>query len=613
MGKQLTNVPLELRSAPRVVSLNMGYNLLARLDATFFRMPVLRELNLDQNDLTEISAEFRYLTLLEVLSVKNNKIERISYHFCELTGLRELSLSENKLTQLPNFFGNLHKLRHLWLSNNQIKFLPIDERVKLLEFDPNTGERYERDSPGIGGLTSLEELWLDCNDLIEINGEIGRCSSLKYMNLRRNKLSSLPPMTTNLKNLEQVVLTHNFFTDFPLQLTCLPKLHTLQLDNNAIERIPDALVDATALTDLNVANNPLKEVPSVLSIMHHLITFNATNAVPDSRGVAISRIWSRQHAHSDSFPKLLQEASGSVSKPNRVFVYRSKNLPATSCGKLYADSRPQSSISNLYDGLPSAPTSRPSTSGVGFRASGVSAGGARGISTGGGLEGVGIGNSVDGDEGLSGVDKREVGAGRSGPKSGDVLMPGETLKEFKGDSRMLLIARNEVRDTRLMTPLLFASHLIEQEEAETRLQRGEERWKNAKSEYQRPSSTACMFRPVDYWFVCVCARARVCVCVGYVCACVYAVFVHKLLSTEITYRDPESNSVFRPMTMMTPGGRLPDKRACAYQPPPTRCMRVCVVCKYVSTQMHYTLTIFSLTSTHTFSLSRYFNMLDLSY
>ena len=179
MGKQLTNVPLELRSAPRVVSLNIGYNLLARLDATFFRMPVLRELNLDQNDLTEISAEFRYLTLLEVLSVKNNKIEHISYHFCELTGLRELSLSENKLTQLPNFFGNLHKLRHLWLSNNQIKFLPIDERVKLLEFDPNTGERYERDSPGIGGLTSLEELWLDCNDLIEINGDIGRCSSLK--------------------------------------------------------------------------------------------------------------------------------------------------------------------------------------------------------------------------------------------------------------------------------------------------------------------------------------------------------------------------------------------------------------------------------------------------
>jgi len=507
----------------------MGYNLLARLDAMFFRMPVLRELNLDQNDLTEISAEFRYLTLLEVLSVKNNKIEHISYHFCELTGLRELSLSENKLTQLPNFFGNLHKLRHLWLSNNQIKFLPIDERVKLLEFDPNTGERYERDSPGIGGLTSLEELWLDCNDLIEINGEIGRCSSLKYMNLRRNKLSSLPPMTTNLQNLEQVVLTHNCFTDFPLQLTCLPKLHTLQLENNAIARIPDALVDATALTDLNMANNPLKEVPSVLSIMHHLITFNATNAVPDSRGVAISRIWSRQHAHSDSFPKLLQEASGSVSKPNRVFVYRSKNLPATSCGKLYADSRPQSSISNLYDALPSAPTSRPtsrpSTSGVGFRASGVSAGSARRISTGGGLDGLGIGNSIDGDEGLSGVGKREGGGGRSGPKSGDVLMPGETPKEFKGDSRMLLIARNDMRNTRLMTPLLFASHLIEQEEAETRLQRGEERWKNAKSEYQRPSSSACMFRPVDYWSVCLRARARLrvrlgmCVCVCVCCFC----------------------------------------------------------------------------------------------
>jgi hypothetical protein len=106
------------------------------------------------------------------------------------------------------------------------------------------------------------------------------------------------------------------------------------------------------------------------------------------------------------------------------------------------------------------------------------------------------------------------------------LLPGETLKEFKGDSRMLLIARNEVRDTRLMTPLLFASHLIEQEEAETRLQRGEERWKNAKSEYQRPSSTACMFRPVDYWFVCVCVRTRAFACAWGMCVRVCMLFLY---------------------------------------------------------------------------------------
>ena len=32
-------------------------------------------------------------------------------------------------------------MTHLWLSNNKISSLPIDEHVKLLEFDPVTGER----------------------------------------------------------------------------------------------------------------------------------------------------------------------------------------------------------------------------------------------------------------------------------------------------------------------------------------------------------------------------------------------------------------------------------------------------------------------------------------
>jgi hypothetical protein len=123
----------------------------------------------------------RYLTRLEVLSIKNNKIAHINYHFCSLTQLRELSLSHNKLTvrlaciycllisiipchhddapmfpcrhvrasvsvsvrsqRLPNFFGNFCSMTHLWLSNNKISSLPIDEHVKLLEFDPVTGER----------------------------------------------------------------------------------------------------------------------------------------------------------------------------------------------------------------------------------------------------------------------------------------------------------------------------------------------------------------------------------------------------------------------------------------------------------------------------------------
>ena len=446
VAQNLTTIPLELRSAPRIQALHMGYNQLPRIDSTFFRMPVLKELNLDQNELEEIPAEFRYLTVLEVLSIKNNRLKHINYHFCTLTNLRELALSHNELTKLPSFFGNFCNLSHLWLSNNQIKELPVDERVKLLEFDPNTGERYVRDSPGVGGLVSLEELWLDNNAVTTITGEIGRCKSLKYLNLRRNQLSELPAETAQLKNLQHVVLTHNAMTDIPIQLVSVPKLHTLQLENNRIERISDAIVEATALTELNVACNPLVSVPSVISTMPHLITFNATNAVHDKRGVVISASWSRQHAHADSFLKIVQEQSASVSIPNRVFVYRSKNLPRTACSRLYNEYY-QSHASPFFDPPGSAATSRPSSSAWireggsegshppssrgsvagsdsgargGMRATLTSAGSSRGASR-GGFRGA---STAGGDGSGPGVLPRQVSAGNS-RQGGDSRQAGD--------------------------------------------------------------------------------------------------------------------------------------------------------------------------------------------
>jgi len=42
----------------------------------------------------------------------------------------------------------------------------------------------------------------------------------------------------------------------------------------------------------------------------------------DSRGVVMTSSWSRHHAQSDSYPKIIHEESGSVTVPNRVFVHR---------------------------------------------------------------------------------------------------------------------------------------------------------------------------------------------------------------------------------------------------------------------------------------------------
>ena len=144
------------------------------------------------------------------------------------------------------------------------------------------------------------------------------------------------------------------------------------------------------------------------------------------------------------------------------------------------------------------------------------------------------------------------------------------------------------------------SNLISQQEAEGRLRDSEDLYAKAKSQYERPSSSASVFRPVDYWvrvpvcLSCCCTRS----CLGIPCAaqqlvCIGGGDIERQVSsslapptlnpplsphthtrthvthTRVPYAHQDGESDSRPMTVMAPGGVLPDRRATAYQPPPT--------------------------------------------
>ncbi|KAJ1470716.1 hypothetical protein T484DRAFT_3586035 [Baffinella frigidus] len=329
-SKQLTSIPLELTNMLPVECLHMGYNQLFTINPNFFRLPVLTELNMDQNELKEIPAAFAFLTNLKILSLKNNKLERISYQFCGIESLEELALSCNFLEALPKFWGKLHNLKYLWLSNNKLRELPVDEMAKLLDYDPKTGERIISFSKGIGGLTSLEELWIDGNDIQDIPKDIGELSSLRYINLRGNSIRTFPDEIKDLVSLQHLVATKNEISSLPKALCLLPKLHTLNLAGNRIEEFPKYVVDATALTSLDLSNNPLKEVPSLIALLPKLVDFRTNNSGYSSSGAAITSCWSRTHHDSSLFPAVNVEDRGS-----RISIAPPENRPSTSASRLY--------------------------------------------------------------------------------------------------------------------------------------------------------------------------------------------------------------------------------------------------------------------------------------
>jgi hypothetical protein len=195
--------------------------------------------------------------------------------------------------------------RCLWLSSNLIDYLPEDTTVQLLDYDPLTGDRKSLHSPGFGGLTSLEELWMESNRLEEIPAQFGRCISLRYINFRRNMIEDIPREISGLTRLENFVLTHNRFKEFPPPLFNLPSMHTLTFDHNEIRDMPKGLLAATNLTCLNLSHNPIEAIPSEIGLMTNLVQLYTSNGgKTPSTGQHLPGGWMRLHTMSSCFPVL---------------------------------------------------------------------------------------------------------------------------------------------------------------------------------------------------------------------------------------------------------------------------------------------------------------------
>jgi len=167
-----------------------------------------------------------------------------------------------------------------------------------------------------------------------------------------------------------------------------------------------------------------------------------------------------------------------------ICARRSQNLPPTSCARLYNQHyQPYQAHANC---IPS--NSQPNTSAGGLGggrgrerpSTGALAGGGR---VGGGLGSAGSCREVGGESvptrgasassgRMADGDNVEGGGERDksrGPVSGSLLVPGTTLGVHRPHSRMLMQAREEVKNARVMTGLLRDSLLLSHDEASARL------------------------------------------------------------------------------------------------------------------------------------------------
>ena len=250
------------------------------------------ELYLSEKGIIEIPPEIANLANLTTLDLSNNQITEIPDAISNLANLTSLDLSNNQITEIPDAISNLVNLTLLDIGSNQLSTLPasISQLSKLKFLNIGLSDGLVVSGQG--------------NKFKEIPNSILNVSSLEYLNLFCNLITTIPNTIDNLKNLTSLDLSSNQVTAIPDAIANLKNLTSLDLSDNQITAIPDVIAQLENLTRLNLRKNPLPIPPEIL---------NANN-----NPKAIFAFWLERERQPLNEAKVILVGQGTVGKTSLV-------------------------------------------------------------------------------------------------------------------------------------------------------------------------------------------------------------------------------------------------------------------------------------------------------
>ncbi|XP_066481084.1 leucine-rich repeat-containing protein 40 isoform X2 [Tiliqua scincoides] len=235
---QLTSLPSAIGSLENLQKLNVSHNKLKILPEELMQLKHLRSLFLQHNELSHLPDEFGQLISLEELDISNNHIANIPTSFALLTSLVRLNLTCNQLRSLPAEISAMKSLRQLDCTKNYLETVP----------------------PELANMISLEQLYLRRNKLTYLP-ELPSCKFLKELHIGENQIEALS--AEHLKHLNSLCvleLRDNKLKSLPDEITLLQRLERLDLSNNDLRSLPYKLGNLSQLKFLALEGNPLRTI-----------------------------------------------------------------------------------------------------------------------------------------------------------------------------------------------------------------------------------------------------------------------------------------------------------------------------------------------------------------
>ncbi|KAK4242212.1 RAM signaling pathway protein-domain-containing protein [Achaetomium macrosporum] len=107
----------------------------------------------------------------------------------------------------------------------------------------------------------LERLALSHNYLQTLPARFSECTSLRYLNVRQNRIKEFPLALCDLKSLEILDLGRNMLQVLPPEIVKLSSLKVFSIPKNKITHLPLCLADMPSLSVVKLEGNPLKFPP----------------------------------------------------------------------------------------------------------------------------------------------------------------------------------------------------------------------------------------------------------------------------------------------------------------------------------------------------------------
>jgi hypothetical protein len=186
---------------------------------------------------------------------------------CETGGAFGLDLSDLSLSAFPREAILVPDIRELRVFNNNIAQFPPLKEFKYLDYLD-----FSR-----AGLLSIPV------------GTLSSLSNIKYVNLCRNSLESLPEDISSLRMLEQLVVHRNKLKGLPMGLGILRYLKSVDASFNEITVVGPIFENSMKLEELNLSNNPDIDVDSMDARTRRLYEKRAVQGSKASRRALIQR------------------------------------------------------------------------------------------------------------------------------------------------------------------------------------------------------------------------------------------------------------------------------------------------------------------------------------